>query len=301
MSRRNITEKDARGRNLLISIAKGVVKVGAVSPTYSKNDIVKLFYFSQRDMKYQLNSFFLQENESFVLKPHIHEFLKKVITANNYACAELERAEAVFLKRFGQYNDCWRKSYSTDFYAMKKICEEMKEIVPILHWGRLPILNKYLMINSGLIPEENIEEFYSDYDMLYAMLKDIRGEGENIKMNGDKTLNRELSFSVYTRRWGHTDNYIIYRTIDGWEVKHIAINGLCEKDGTGALIMNLQHDAVFYPEDGVKYALSQLWEQSDEGKLDIDELQTKLQQIADWISTVERAVGDGQPDWVGYY
>lgn len=301
MSRRYITEHDARGRNLLISIARELVRAGSVAPTYTRKDIVELFHFSQHDMKYQVDSFFEVDKENFILKPDIHEFLKRVMNANSFARPELERAEAVFLKRFGRYSDCWRENFSTNFSEMQQICEEMGELVPILHWGRLPILSKYLMINSGLIPEENITEFYCDYDMLYAMLKDIRGEGERIDLNGDETLNKEMTFSVYTRRWGHKNNYRICRTIDGWEVKHIAINGLCEKDGTGALIMNLQHDSVFYPEDGVKYAMNQLWEQADEGEVNIEELQQKLQQIADWISTVESAVGEGQPAWVGYY
>ena len=58
---------------------------------------------------------------------------------------------------------------------------------------------------------------------------------------------------------------------------------------------------MFFPEDGVRYAMKKLWEQADEGELSFEELQDRLQQIADWISHVEAAVGEAQPDWVGYY
>lgn len=298
MWRREVTEKDARSRNLLISIAKALAEDNSVESAYSKQDIIKRFHFSQRDMKYQYDIFFDQDG---VLHPKIHAFLEKILRAHKFALPKLEEAESVFLKRFGQSSDQLRKNYSINFTELRHICIEMGRIVPILHWGRLPILSKYLMTNSNLIPEENISEFYMDYDMLYALLKDIRGDGEDIKLNGDQTLNKEMTFSVYTRRWKHQDSYRISRTIDGWEVKHISINGICEKDGTGALTQNLQHDSVFYPEEGVKYAMGQLWEEADEGELSIEQLQEKLQQIADWISTVERAVGQGQPDWVGYY
>lgn len=122
-----------------------------------------------------------------------------------------------------------------------------------------------------------------------------------METKGDDTLNKEMTFSVYTRRWGHSDVYQIERTIDGWEVHHIAINGKCAKDGDGALMINLHHDSIFFPEDGVKYALSNLWDDAEDGNLTPEELQKKLQQIADWISSVEKAVGDNQPDWVNYY
>ena len=158
-----------------------------------------------------------------------------------------------------------------------------------------------LMINSELIPEENLTEFYDGFDMLEALLNDIYGKGESMEMNGDQTLGKELTFSVFCRRWGHTDSYRMQRTIDGWNVRHISINGACDPDGTGALLMNLQHDSIFYPEEGVKYGLQKLWEDADDGKIDVEQLQIKLQQIADWISKVEQAVGAGQPEWLNYY
>lgn len=144
-------------------------------------------------------------------------------------------------------------------------------------------------------------DFYDNYDMLHAMLKDVRGEGEEMSIKGDDTLNQNMTFSVFTRRWGHKDTFRVQRTVEGWDVCYIAINGACKKDGSDALFMNLDHDSVFYPEAGVKHAMEILWEQADEGKLTLQELQNKLQEIADWISAVERAVGEGQPEWVDYY
>ena len=47
--------------------------------------------------------------------------------------------------------------------------------------------------------------------------------------------------------------------------------------------------------------MNELWEQAEEGELTLEQLQERLQQIADWVSAVERAVGDYQPSWVNYY
>ncbi|MHC1695652.1 MAG: hypothetical protein AB9835_10375 [Eubacteriales bacterium] len=284
-----------------ISIAKALVDDDTVKPAYCMQDIVERFHFSKRDIRYQIDIFFFQNDEQYELRPDINAYLKKVIQAHKCVLPKLEEAESFYLKRFGQFSNNWRTNHTFDSSSLRQVYKEIEVVIPILHCGRLPIYNKYLMINSRLIPEKELTEFYRNYDMLYAMLKDINGEGECMELNGDQTLDKEMTFSVYTRRWGHQDIYRICRTVDGWEVKHLAIDGACEKDGTGALLQNLQHDCVFYPEDGVKYALSKLWEQADDGDLNFEQLQQKLQQIADWISVVEQAVGKGQPDWVGYY
>ena len=46
--------------------------------------------------------------------------------------------------------------------------------------------------------------------------------------------------------------------------------------------------------------MQRLWEDADDGKIDFDELSERLQQVADWISTVEKSV-NAQPEWVNYY
>ena len=194
-----------------------------------------------------------------------------------------------------------KERYCFDAARLNRIYAGLHDTITILHWGQLPILNKWLMINSGRIPEENVVAFYDHYHMLSALMQDIQGNGENMTRQGDETLEHELEFSVYTRRHRIHDRYRIRRTVDGWFAGHISINGPCKKDGTGALIANLNHDCVFYPEDGLKYAMNELWEQAEEGELTLEQLQERLQQIADWVSAVERAVGDYQPSWVNYY
>ena len=268
---------------------------------YTIEEIAQYFSFCKRDLRDSLNEFFSTCGEGYAFNTETLEFLRKAINSHREALPVLEEAEITFVKAFGRFPDVLHQEHRLDYKALRKTYGSLHDVLTVLHWGRLPILNRYLMINSGRIPEDDLIDFYDQYDMLNAMLKDIQGKGEVMSKKADETLDRAMSFCVHTRRWGHRDTYTMSRTLDGWEVKHIAINGACEKDGTGALFINLNHDCVFYPEDGVKYALSKLWEEADEGELTFDELQTKLQQIADWISTVEKAVGDGQPDWVGYY
>ena len=214
----------------------------------------------------------------------------------------LPSAEADFIKVYGEYYDrVKRNKYSGYIYEeYQEVFDRIKDILPIIHWGKLPLFNRYLLYNRGVDPEKNTVEFYDHIDCLNALLAEIRNKGICLSNESDNSLDRKMIFRVYNRRWGHEDRYIITRTIDGWHCGHISINGECKKDGTGSLISNLEHDCIFYPKDGVKYAMQRLWEDSDDGIIDFDELSRRIQQVADWISAVEKAVGT-QPDWVGYY
>lgn len=299
-----ISEINARRRNLLISIIRGILKENfEVTHEYTVSEIEKAFNFRKRDVAYNLSFFFEQRDEKFVLKKRKLIEVNTIIHNHQQALGQLETAKVLFIKSFGRFYDDYKNGtgFSFDHERLQEIFSDLHPVIQILHWGILPILSKWLMINSGRLPENDIIDFYDHYDMLTALLNEIRGQGEIMETRGDYTLNKEMTFSVYTRRWGHSDVYRIERTIDGWEVHHIAINGKCSKDGEGALMSNLHHDSIFFPEDGVKYALSNLWNDAEDGNVTPDELQKKLQQIADWISGVEKAVGENQPDWVNYY
>jgi hypothetical protein len=301
---RKVSEDCARSRNLRICIAKEIGRRGSsLNETYDIPEIMERFCFCERDVKYLLKTFFRSEGERYILNVTTQEFVKKALLAHQKALPLLGEAEVVFLKTFGRYCDQLEQThyYKFDCCQLDSIYKDLHNVIYILHWGRLPIINKYLMINSGKIPENNVVDFYDHYHMLQAMLSDIRGEGEKMTTKGDETLDKEMTFSVYTRRWGHNDVYNIKRTVDGWNLESSTNGSVCEKDGTGALFNTLEHDSVFYPKEGVEFALKELWMQADEGALTLKELQDRLQQIADWISVVERSVGEGQPDWVAYY
>ena len=64
------------------------------------------------------------------------------------------------------------------------------------------------------------------YDVV-VIGSDIYEKGETMEMNGDQTLGKELSFSVFCRRWGHADSYRMQRTIDGWNVRHCYFTVVC--------------------------------------------------------------------------
>ena len=243
---------------------------------------------------------FVLHKKSYKINEDLLVFLKKAIQSHDKASEYLNISESQFLKKFGRLYTGFKKDPYSLHEQYKSTYEDLKSIIPIIHWGRMPIFNKYLLKNRGFDPETEMLAFYNHFDCLSALLRDIKNEGEKMQNSSDLHLGEEMTFEVYTRRWGSTDTYYVSRTVDGWYCRHISINGKCKKNGEGALFKNLEHDGIFFPRDGVAYALENLWEAADEGKIDFLELSNRLQQIADWISEVEKSILK-QPEWVNYY
>jgi len=298
-----IAWRKVRLRNLKINIAKqSIHKVLMDRDSFTRSELKDIFAFKESDILYHARSLFLEENEIYVIKSDFADFLDKIYKSYAAVAPYLETAEADFIHIYGTfYEMSERDPYGRNWgQQYEEIFEKLKKIIPIIHWGRLPIFNRYLLYNRNVNPENNMVEFYDHPDCLTALLNEIKNKGIVLSNSSDASLNKKMNFEVYTRRWGHKDIYTIERTVDGWDCRHISINGKCKKNGEGSLFLNLEHDGVFFPKEGVAYAMQTLWDDADDGKIDFDELSDRMQQVADWISTVEKSV-NAQPEWVNYY
>lgn len=292
-----------RERNIKINIAKQLIANGIVGTReFTQMELKELFSFKESDVLYVAPNLFDIKEDYYIMTSAFSEFIDKVVQSNVAVKDSLSEAEAEFIRLYGSFRDEAEKdtfrAYAGDKY--QKMFDRLKIIIPIIHWGRLPIFNKYLIYNREKNPELEMLEFYEHPDCLNALLNDIKNQGIVLSNKSDETLNKEIKFKVYTRRWGHEDVYSIKRTVNGWHCGYIAIRGECKKNGEGGLFSNLDHDSIFYPKEGVAYAMEKLWEDADDGVIDFDELSERVQQVADWISEVEKSI-NAQPEWVGYY
>lgn len=296
----NEVDEWVRVRNLRISIAKGLIeKKWDVERIFLKSELKNVFLFKAHDLAFLAKDFFNESDGKYTLLNKEKIYLKKILHSNKIAEPLLKDADERFVSELGAIINDNCNDYFNLVYERYK--ESLSEIIQVLHWGHIPIFNKYLLHNRGINPEEDTLNFYNHFDCLKSMLDEIEGKGQVMQIKSDATLGKELKFEVYNRRWRHSDCYRIKRTIDGWECRHLAINGKCEKSGEGALFNNLKHDNVFFPEDAIMYAMENLWEAAEEGEINLFELKERLQQVADWISHVEKSVAEKQPDWVNYY
>lgn len=156
--------------------------------------------------------------------------------------------------------------------------------------GLEPRHHAYMIKNRELQPDH--PDFYKHFHPLEDLLKFLEDEHANDDPE-DQTIGVKFTFRVYSRRWGHHDEYRIRRTEDGWHVEHMSINGPCDKSGRPILFSNFRQDSIQYPARLDLY-MEWLWDQAAEQGLDRNKVQSALQELADWVSNTERnAPSDG--------
>lgn len=105
----------------------------------------------------------------------------------------------------------------------------------------------------------------------------------------------EYSFEVYNRRHAGHVTYSLRKTKDGWHISHIAINGDCKPDGSDLFYTNFEQNYISFP-SGFGSFLNHVWSLLDTQEITEDQAQSKLQELADWVSACEK----GQPNWKGW-
>jgi hypothetical protein len=161
--------------------------------------------------------------------------------------------------------------------------------------GTEPIHHKYMIENRNMKPDD--PEFYMHIHPVEDLLAFLDDSNANNDPE-DKTIGSEFTFQVYSKRWMHDDTYKITRLPGGWEVKHIAVGGLCDKGGKPFLFKNFRQDSIQYP-SGLAGRMEWLWEQAASKGMTQEEVQTSLQTLADWVSETERN-SPSQGIWEGY-
>ena len=161
--------------------------------------------------------------------------------------------------------------------------------------GLEPRHHKYMVENREM-PADH-PEFYMHFHPLEDLLKYLHDPHANDDPV-DQTIGEEFTFAVYSNRWGRNDTYRITRTEVGWDVQHLMIGGPCDKGGKPFLYQNFRQDQIQHPSD-LSGWMEWLWEQAEDEGLSKEQVQGALQELADWVSTVERSRPSGDI-WFGY-
>jgi hypothetical protein len=154
--------------------------------------------------------------------------------------------------------------------------------------GIEPRHHAYMIKNRELQPDA--PEFYMHFHPIEDLLKFLENEHANDDPV-DQTIGSEFRFRVYSRRWDHDDTYRVKRTEDGWEIRHMAIGGPCDKGGRPFLFENLRQDSINHPA-GLDGWMERIWTQAETKGLTEAQVQAALQQVADWVSQTEQNTPD---------
>lgn len=104
------------------------------------------------------------------------------------------------------------------------------------------------------------------------------------------TIGHEFDFSVFTRRWGHFEKYVLTLTEKGWHVAYSGMEGDSDAAAYPTLYANFRQDFVAYPE-AIKGAIA--WIHREHPGFTDDEVQDGLARLAGWVSELERTTPQG--------
>lgn len=314
----SITIEQARVRNIKIKITRALLDDSrlSVERKYEDEELKNSFYFKQSDI--ELLKLLIFDSEGFI-QDNCRREIERLIELHRKILEEVDYITECENLKFGYLE--LKKHYDTfniDAVFIEEILNQLSETVIKLHYYLLPIYDEQFIYNSEIIPEDNLKEFYHHFHAIEDLYRFIFEPKKSIywkSTGGDLNLGYKLSFKIYTSRWGHYDNYTFIRTYRGWKISALANTIECDRNGEAlykretiesystptGLYYSLHHDSVQFPEEGVKYALEELWKEADSREMGIEELQTKLSDIANWISQVEKATHKYQPIWCKYY
>ena len=248
---------------------------------------IKSLYFREIDFLYirQLNLFFVNNN-GYHLNSQLEQDFQGV--RNNY----INNYDLNIIKTnfFGAYEHIKQALNRQDYSLMNNLVNSQVNNAYALYQMTLVEFPEYMIENSGLYPYDI--NFFNHIHMIED-LSDLLSKEITYSKKGDINLYKEMKFKIYTNRWGHFDTYKIERSFDGWVFYGFGFNQTspnitnCNKDGNGALIQALEHDSVNYPKN-LPFALEQLWKIADEQEMSIEELNSYILALADWISNTEK-------------
>ena len=296
--------ENSRKRNVRIKILRAFINDNEVNnKVFKRDDFKDTFGLKEKDLKDYSSVFFEDlKNGSFKLKDiNDDTIMRECIEKHSQYKNDSEGLKLEFEEIYKVLKDCF-KGFKLDSETYKKESPRAIEIAKKLHYIVLPIYSETMIENRGITPEENMDEYYNHFHSLEDLYYEITGKGIDYKdIGGDCNLNKEISIKIYSSRWGHEDNYIIKRTINGWHLSMLAYTGDFNKDGYGKFFDSLKHDGIFFPKEAISYALELLWDEADSSPMSIKILKDKLTEIAEWINNVEKVAHNYQPDWCNYF
>lgn len=280
----------ARLHNLLLRVYQVASKGKLDINECIKEDELKKLYFRQYDFLLigKPNPYFDKVNGCFKLKNKAKE--KIIVYIRKHEEFRDTGTEEQYIKLFKSIEiDSEQSQFNLNSDDFNRVIDELLELAPALHWKHQPEYEEYLLINSGIIPEDNLNTFYNHYhriEDLYWVLTKNEKKKKIKTMLGDVNLNQEFDFKVYSQRWGHYDNYLVKRTLEGWEVNFLMTGGKGDKEGS-AIIYCLEHDSITYPVDISSYFRA-IWKYADNNYVKVDKIRAYMQKVGDWISTTEK-------------
>lgn len=193
----------------------------------------------------------------------------------------------ILYNQIWQYIESDQKLLSGD--DASRLYDEMARKAHELHMslkdsGHEPKHHKYMIENRRCTPDD--VRFYRHVHPVQDLLAFI--DDVHINDNSkDKTIGKTFTMKVFTKRWGHYDQYEITRTDKGWDIRVLSDSYSSNKSMSPELNHLLDNDGVCYPKD-INLFFEWLWDKAAEECLTKAKVQSAINKIGKWISECEK-------------
>ena len=286
--------EDVKVYNALKRIINDEVKLGNELQTSYPINILKEKKIRQEVKMKLTEEGYIKDEKLLIIPDKYMKLYKKIKEERNKISQDIllenkKRYKELFTKSRKQYLE--EEDFTFSYF--KQNLKEMLTLAEKIHFDVLPEYSNYLIYNRGVLPEENLKEFYDHYHSLEYLFEWIENEEQEKSklrtIGGDINLDKELTFVVFSKRWGHKDSYIVKRTIKGWDC--IFFNEY-SGDKTGKVILDcMKHDYISYPST-LEYLFEELWEIADREEMTEQSLQKEIDKISKWVIQTE----ENKPD-----
>lgn len=303
---------ESKLRNIIVKIAKGCIENNVPpSQRFTKVNLQELFFLRKFEM-YLLFPQDFDSSGSFIFEAFVIDQVEDVIKKHNKIknMTQIEEAKTKFHKYYNSIKENYDFTIEYDKYFKN---------IELLHWCYLPIYTDYLVKNRRVAPEVNPQIFYSHFHSLKYLFQFIENKESWKSIKGDINLDIDLSFKIYNERWHGEDTYKIKRLYNGWNVNFMNMGGYSTPDGEygdsrkyefvyseptdeeledtlSGFKLNFRQDFIEAPERFFSL-LEQLWKMADDNPMSVEELQIKLNDLAFFLSSVQKTIENATPSW----
>lgn len=270
-----ITENEARVHNLVMRLYKKY-SIDKLKNGVRPEELSKDIFFREADYSIVVEGGILEHDQG--LYKGTKELLNQIsiLEANKKENLDIEDLKEEYKKKFKILDDS----------DSNRPTRELVRLATKIHWNILPEYEEYMIVNSELYPNMDTEKYYNHFHTLEDLYRELNKEGKKVNSKkGDINLNKKVGVAIFSRRWDHSDVYVIERTVKGWKVSFRQ-----EREGGKegeALIKTLKHDLINYP-NSLGTFMCNLWNKADATEVSEDELKHDLEQIANWINICEK-------------
>ena len=185
----HISKEEARIHNLINRFAKNEQLLN--KELLSKDDLKNELFFREEDFQIAIGGNILgNKGSDFLPTDRLRSGVKQLLSNIIKNEEELDHLKKEYLLKFKELDE-------SDSY---RPTEELIDLASKIHWHILPEYEEYMIVNRGLYPNKDTEEYYNHFHTLEDLYRELTSCGKKIESKkGDMNLNEEIGKNLFKK------------------------------------------------------------------------------------------------------